>query len=210
MKKLKISRNQVSLKPITDSKTIFVRIPKAAGKSLSNTFFGCLVGSHIKLRDYQIIYNEEEFNNFYKFTIVRNPWDRVVSAYYFLKEGGASGSDLKFSKRFLSNIDSFEDFVINHLSKKHIFGYIHFQPQYQFLSIGNSIQMNHIGYFEKLQEEFNFLKEKLGRFDINNLEKNNVTKSRNFKSYKKYYTKKSRKVVSELYKKDIETFKYAF
>ena len=100
LKKKDVKMNNVSLKPIAESKSIFVRIPKSAGRSLSNSFYGCLVGSHIKLRDYQLIYKENEFNSFLKYTVVRNPWDRVVSAYFFQKKAGCLG----VIRCFLKNI----------------------------------------------------------------------------------------------------------
>ena len=57
--------------------TIFVHIPKAAGISINKSLFNNLGGGHIPLINYQLIFPKEEFENYFKFTIVRNPWDRL-------------------------------------------------------------------------------------------------------------------------------------
>ncbi|MGV6812642.1 MAG: sulfotransferase family 2 domain-containing protein [Brevirhabdus sp.] len=92
---------------------IFVHIPKTGGTSLATALENramkddILIGDtpkavkrrrrlkdlhpagrlwkHSTLRDIAGVVGDEEFENFFVFTIVRNPWDRVLSYYSWLK-----------------------------------------------------------------------------------------------------------------------------
>ena len=89
-------------KPYDDFQCIFVHIPKTAGMSICQSLFGNLAGGHATLADYQIIFAKHEFDNYFKFSFVRNPWDRVYSAYNFLKKGGATDFDRQWAMPMLS------------------------------------------------------------------------------------------------------------
>lgn len=66
-----------------DSKLIFVHIPKCAGRSICDIF-------NQRFDHYTAKYYELEFHRFWKqytkMTIVRNPYDRLVSLYIYIKQ----------------------------------------------------------------------------------------------------------------------------
>lgn len=66
-----------------DHKIIFVHIPKCAGRSICDIF-------NQRFDHYTAKYYELEFNRFWKeytkITIVRNPYDRLVSLYIYIKQ----------------------------------------------------------------------------------------------------------------------------
>ena len=63
-----------------EHKCIFIHINKCGGCSVDQFFTGSFQG-HLKALEYKKSY-PNDFNNYFKFTFVRNPWDRVVSAYH--------------------------------------------------------------------------------------------------------------------------------
>ena len=71
---------------------IFVHVPKCGGVSVSRAVFGSVV-QHGTIRTYQSVFSQAEFQSYFKFTFVRNPWDRLFSAWNFIKKGGKSRYD---------------------------------------------------------------------------------------------------------------------
>ena len=81
-----------------NNKLIFIHIPKTGGTTIEKFFnlrkkingYGDASGDfkgkslqHLIGLDIRKILGEKVFNNFFKFTIVRNPIDRVISEYYW-------------------------------------------------------------------------------------------------------------------------------
>jgi len=137
-------------------KCVFFHIPKTAGISISNSLFGDIKWGHRSVNFYKSHYGEKVFNSLYKFCFVRNPYDRLFSAYTFLKEGGVNNQDLEFSNSYLEEFASFDEFVLKGLEKEEIMNWVHFKPQYTFVCDENdNIVMDFIGKMENLKADFN-------------------------------------------------------
>jgi hypothetical protein len=117
-----------SLKPYDTYKCIYVRIPKCASRSISQSLFDNLGGGHKTILEYQLIFSSKEFNSYFKFAFVRNPWDRLVSAYHFLKEGGKTERDRTWADEHLSPHIDFDAFVKTWVNRNTIRSYEHFCP----------------------------------------------------------------------------------
>ena len=74
------------LKVFDEKKCIFFHIPKTAGISLVKALFGDLDWGHRDVNYYINVFDKKRFNDYFKFTFVRNPYDRLFSAYSFLKK----------------------------------------------------------------------------------------------------------------------------
>ena len=198
-------------KPFDENKCIFVRIPKSASMSVTMTLFGNISGGHNSIRDYQIIFSKKNFENYFKFAFVRNPWDRVFSAYNFLKRGGINEGDRIWSSENLESVIDFEDFVTNYLRKPSIQKHIHFIPQYEFLiSYNNKLAIDFLGFFENIKNDFNYVKKKLSKNNsiLEHINKTNSNEKK--KDYTDFYSDEMKDIVEEIYKKDIELFGYNF
>tara|TARA_B100001093_G_scaffold462456_1_gene477687 strand:+ start:320 stop:964 length:645 start_codon:yes stop_codon:yes gene_type:complete len=137
-------------------KCVFFHIPKTAGISISNSLFGDIKWGHRSVNFYKSHYGEKVFNSLYKFCFVRNPYDRLFSAYTFLKEGGVNNQDLEFSNSYLEEFASFDEFVLKGLEKEEIMNWVHFKPQYTFICDENdNIIMDFVGKMENLKADFN-------------------------------------------------------
>jgi hypothetical protein len=197
-----------TLQPFDEHECIFIHIPKCAGQSVRASLFENLLPGHINVYTYQMVFDKDEFDRYFKFTIVRNPWDRLVSAYVFLKNGGAHEKDKKWSENHLSKYQNFKVFVEEGLHRKDILAYPHFRPQVKFL-LGQQgkMQIDFIGHLENIQEDFSYITEKIGlNRDLFHI---NKTKSKR-RDYRSYYTGELIEIVAKIYKSDIDAFNYDF
>jgi hypothetical protein len=131
------------------------------------------------------------FNKIKTFTVVRNPYDRIIS-------------DLLWSKKINEKNNSREVYEI--IINKYIFMDNldnHNKPQYKFITDENLnlIPNIKIFYCERLNDTNNELNDFLG-FDIN-IKQENVNKD-----YSKFLNEKSIKLINDIYKKDFELFNY--
>lgn len=61
---------------------LFIHVPKTAGRSIL-TACGVQSVDHLSLRQYIEMYGKEKVLSMFKFTVVRNPWDRLFSVWRF-------------------------------------------------------------------------------------------------------------------------------
>jgi len=190
-------------------KFIFLHIPKCAGSTLNNAFSKYsddpeLNTCHPKFEEYCQKYKEAP--NYTKIISTRNPWDRLVSAFYYLKKGGnQTRYDIQLSKTLNIFKNNFKEWVQNDFQKM-----INLDLKVNHLKpISFYISKNHIDYLIKLenfQEDFNFVCDKIG-IPRQQLPHKNKT---NHKHYTEYYEDDTREIVAKKYAKDIEYFGYKF
>lgn len=198
--------------PYSDSEkkfgVIFIHIPKAAGKTISYSLLEASNGTgHNKMVVYER--NKSLFDKSYKFTFVRNPWDRLVSAFFYMKSFHPKSNDRKFFDKYVGQTTSFESFVYKLRDpkfRKLCLKWEHFTPQVDFLrNSKGQIVLDYIGRVENIDEDFEFLKGKINpRAKI---------KSRNIgdrRQYSTYYNNETEKIVQEIYSEDINEFGYKF
>ena len=198
-------------------KIIFCHIPKTGGIT-THKIMESIGNLEICDRHYNLLQlkekidDDELFEKSLKFCIVRNPWDRMVSTYFFRKEkkeedfGPIEQWDLDFND-WISYIYSPE---YKNLKLKHT-GTCD-NVLYQFgssirwvLDENNNILADKIIRFENLNEE---LKTLFSNYNYTQeITKNNSTKHRR---YQEYYNENSKNLVAQNFKEDIEYFNYKF
>ena len=185
---------------------LFIHVPKSAGRSVVRGLFDVKSVEHAPAAWYQQL-DAERFARYYKFTFVRNPWDRAVSAYTYLYKGGSAASDEDSQwSAFVGSYDSFDAFICDWLSEENTLRNALFTPQVVFLKdIFGRIDMDFIGRFENLQADFAQVAKTLG-VDAQ-LPHLNQSRSEDFRSF---YTARSRELVASVYAEDIEAFGYEF
>ncbi len=137
--------------------------------------------------------NHPEFDDYYKFAFVRNPWHRVLSWYFFCQQVDRS------PRRNTSNI-SFKDFINKKRFKNEVWANNN-QFQYEFTK-----NCNFIGKTENLQSDFNVVCDRIG---IPHQELPYINKTTH-KHYIEYYDDETKQIVAEVFAKDIEHFEYKF
>lgn len=144
----------------------------------------------------------------FKFTFVRNPFDRVVSEWKYQKKMFNTLGWFNYKKNVL-RIGSFTSYVDNlwFLYKKgRLNNKAHDREQYVYVydDDGNYL-VDFVGRFEDLSSGWDYVKEKTGvKID---LPLKNVGDGR---PYWDYYNKRTEKIISIVYQRDLSAFGYKF
>ena len=192
------------LNAFSNSKTIFIHIPKTAGLSVVKAIYGDVSGGvHRTISFYKHVL-AKDLSDYFTYTFIRNPYDRLYSAYKFLEKGGMNQCDRQAFEIHLKRYSNFQDFVLNGLNKKMMRDIMHFIPQTDFICDKKGrVLVNYIGKFENLQIDFKTLSDKLNKEIV--LPHLNLNKK---ESFDKIFTVEMRKIVRKLYAKDFEILGY--
>lgn len=159
----------------------------------------------------------DEYQDYFKFSFVRNPWDRLLSC-YSEKIRDDKLNNNNFTNGVANSIGkhgvfrsgmSFEDFVdaLNTIPDHKADP--HFRSQYALLSNkAGELFLDFIGRFENLEEDFDKVCNLAGMSKTNLPHKNKSPMKK--ANYVDYYTEKTRDFVFQRYAKDIEVFEYKF
>ena len=131
---------------------------------------------------------DEDLNEYFIFSVVRNPWDRLVSV------------AAHFKIPFKEFVDNFDEYLQNYMIQMHslpLSTYTHFDKK-QFADF--------YCRFECLQPDMNLVFDRLGL----EREKLGFVNQSKHAHYSSYYTDTARKLVESVYQKDIEYFGYMF
>jgi len=198
-----------SLRPFEQTRSIFVHVPKASGVSVNMALYGGMGAGHMRISEYELAFSASEFYSYFKFTFVRNPWDRLFSAYQFLKSGGMLDVDRAWAQERLARYGHFRQFVLEGLRLKETLSHVHFAPQHGFLlSLDRRrYPIDFVGLFENLPEDFAAIAKRLGRSA--GLEHLNRTPGA-LRDYRDAYDGAMIDEVAAVYRKDIALFGYDF
>jgi len=180
---------------------IFIHINKTAGTSIGNAI-GLPIKHHQTALEVIARIGKDKWDSAYKFTLVRNPWDKVVSHYEYRKK--RNKTDLA------SHEISFLDWVRKTYGPdKDPFYYNNpkaFQPQVEWLKDDEGvISIDFIGKFESINEDFSQIRNAIG-IDAE-LPHLNASKR---PGYRHYYDDESREIVAQWFHEDIKLFGYHF
>ncbi len=210
---------------IHDCKAVFVHIPKTAGVSITHMIMSSIIGRdtsgeigqmsrELKLRfelrgpqkhkqgkffvrDGDI--TQEQWNSYFKFALIRNPWDRAVSEFHWRhtltkrRPSKDFAEFLNYCERRIKGID--QDIYSPHA-----------QPQATFVTNNKGkLILDKLYRFEELPKAVESIGEKL-MLPLK-LTKHNTSKH---KHYSEYYNEQTKLKVANLYKQDIEMFGYDF
>jgi hypothetical protein len=156
---------------------------------------------HAKSRDAAKELSQEIYNKFYKFAFVRNPWDWQVSMYHFiLKETTHIRHELVTS---MSGFEEYLEWVIS-TPNPYSRGATRFQKDMLTDDTGG-LMVDFVGRYETLSGDFRQICQKLG---INaSLPHLNQSSHRD---YRTYYNERTKQLVAEHFREDIELFGYDF
>ena len=176
-------------------KFIYYDVPKAASTTIRKTFFN-------NDNSLSLIDPTQELGQYFTFSFVRNPWDRIVSNWKMFTTQKARIVQLSAmtgdDTNLLSSLNEFPNFVSfafehpNH----------HWAPQVLYFPG----KIDFIGRLENFTIDFRSVAEQIGyKFDV--IPHENRTKPAAFQNY---FTDDLRKSVARKYAEDIDRFDYTF
>jgi hypothetical protein len=192
-----------------NKKCIFIHIPKTAGTSIEQFLKENgkndlqLLGVHnnrsmqhymgIELKKMYPLY----YKNYFKFSVVRNPYDRLLSEYYWTPVPNMGFKYGKTRAYFLYCVQ-------NIVKKRQFFNNIYFDhliPQYMFLYENKKLIVDKVIKYENLQEDSKILKNELNiSNDLLYLNKSNIKKEG--------WTELQKEKIYKLYLSDFLLFNY--
>jgi chondroitin 4-sulfotransferase 11 len=204
---------------------IFVHIPRTGGTSIelalgmhgdwrvenTESMFGMIASPQIKRHVASTAFLQHttaielsgllpgEFQNYFRFAFVRNPWDRLVSVYSRMDPHMQATAE-KVGLALAGT--SFHEFI----KRTENFQHVHLDPQEGFVfDHAGYCLVDFVGRYERLVEDFATICSRLGK----NIELPHCNVStRN--AYRQYYNNATRKIVERRYGEDIEKFGYRF
>jgi hypothetical protein len=192
---------------------LFVHVPKTAGNSIQGVLrdysedevvalrkeqdgierFGVRnpkykIRKHSTLREYRAALGDEQLGKLYRFTCVRNPWDRMVS-YYFTPTQNPAVWDRKKFQSIISKSVSIADYLRLNENEQDPFA-----------------NVDYIMRFENLADDFRIVCNQLDISPVTLPQYNRSTREH----YSKYYDDELREFVRTRFAAEIERFGYTF
>ncbi len=192
--------NQHPLRKGKYNNFIFIHINKTGGTSIAKAI-GLPTIRHLPVKKVIDIVGQKEFEEAFKFTAIRNPWDKVVSQYKYRVNTNQTAMK--------SNPISFKNWVVKtygeqdeyYLDKPKMFA-----AQSDWLKdYNNQLPNFEIIRFESLHADFQKIAKQIGvKSKLRHL---NATQK---DVYTDYYDEKTKSIIEDWYKEDIERFGYKY
>ena len=147
--------------------------------------------------------SEEDWKEYFKFSFVRNPWDRAYSDYLWIQN--FSGIKDSF-KNYIHKKGKFNKILRDNSSWNYLGDHLYLQNQ--FFEKKGLLELNYIGRFENISEDMQFILNSLNINDNFNVQKNKSTNR--YGDYSKFYTNSKKKLVEKKFEADIKEFNYSF
>lgn len=149
---------------------------------------------HLTLQEVRPYFRADDFDRFFKFAFVRNPFDRFISYCAFITRQHG---------QFERNPQNVMQQLIDNPPWEHIL----FQPQHTFVTDADGkLLTDYLGRVEQMQECYDEAAQRIG-IPSRPLEKVNASRRRD---YRDYYDQSLIDGVAGLYARDLELFGYQF
>jgi hypothetical protein len=145
------------------------------------------------------------FDNYFKFTVVRNPWDRLVSTCAWLDQKWFKGEELKTAE-FERIVRQLHAASRDPKSAQALLASTHFRPQFLYI-VDRQLRpmVDYVARYENLAADWATL---CGRLNLNAALPARMKS--HHRPYQEYYSDETHAMAGELYARDVTMFGYAF
>lgn len=187
------------------NRVIFIHIPKNAGTSILRMLGHVGVRDHANWKAFKDA-DRDAFENYFKFTFVRNPYTRALSTYnYICKGGSGSDEDQQLKDKVMSQCADFDEYVVNFLGYEEIWRYPLMRPQWYYVTNQNGeVMVDFLGRVEDMARSLDELS-LLSGINVSKIE--HVNKSQARPKIEGISDNAANKI-EKLYRWDFEIFAY--
>ena len=218
-----------------ENKTLFIHIPRTGGTKIGQLLNMTFGGDDVRVMKHKLfgyasdllsegplqhltykemikskLLTQKEFNRCFKFAFVRNPYDKLVSTYFFV--GYQYFHSFGNFVRFLYTKEGKPDKPPDRFSKTSDFKWFleHplFKPQHEFVCNRNGrLMVDFLGRFENYPKDSSYVLSVLG---VTSEKRDPIYKvnATSHSYYRTYYDEETRNMAKSIYKKDFEIFRY--
>lgn len=187
---------------------VFIHIAKTGGTSIRKVLGKDDKTSHATVKEYIEMLGKGKYERMFSFTIVRNPWDKMVSAYTMPRgkpENFTADHKAAVTMEFNDWLAYIEKQIKEHkMMASHVRSYTNQLDMLE--NHQGNVEVDYIGRFEKLLEDWDYI----SRFINHKVPLPKLAESRGRKLYQDYYNQEGIQVVARLFEKDLAFFGYEF
>jgi len=212
-----------------NANVIFIHIPKCGGLKVLDCMLGLNYEPISRYRNHAFLkdFDDDLITNNFKFTMVRNPWERIVSHYFFHGPGAPFSPKRYYINDYANYVTShrmypkhcrflnvsFDDFVCKFVCNNDIDSslenYYISTDSTEFLKNNDEeIDMDYIGFTDSLNYHISRV------FDILGFDKNAISQQKintiNHPHYSTFYSDYTKDVVRDFFHQEIEYFDLKF
>lgn len=194
------SREKYNLTISHEHKFLWFRVAKVATRTIFTIFKEAEVNLDAENAMF-CHYPYTTYKNYYKFALIRNPFDRLVSCW---RNKVIDNNGFKFSPNELKKMQDFKNFV-GYVEKLNIDKCEHhLRSQTKLIDINN---LDFLGRFERLDQDIPAI---LRAINIDDQLMAHKNPSEHKMHYRSYYDKDLQKRVAKIYERDLNIFNYDF
>ena len=197
-------RETLDLSVNREAGVLFVHVPKCAGTTI--ILQRPLAHGH-RSAEFFLWRDPELFRSVFTFGFVRNPYDRLVSAFHYLRSNKTSARDGEFGRRAVGHYKDFREFAADlktGSARRRALGWVHFLPQtYYLCNAKGDLLVDFVGRTETFADDLDRLNEKTGLGLENNRDRYVPRED-----WRSFYTPETARYAQDIYAEDFETFGY--
>jgi Sulfotransferase family len=195
---------------------VFIHIPKCAGTSIHRALTSLHAADglpiekpryhkHSKAFQVRKVLSRREWNNTFKFSFVRNPWDLMVSSYHWWITHAYEFTSLAADIARIKAMGNFSAFIRSKYGLEMINEH-YGKDELDWVSHKGRIIVDFIGRYEHLAEDWAKVCEALGVAKIELGRENRVARE----NYRAFYDEETNRLVTDRFARTIELFGYEF
>jgi len=193
----KVEKNLQDIRNCT-REFIWIRIPKTGSQSIKSLIHDEIQHPHFSSQALVQVIGRQRYDELFKFTIVRNPWDRLVTCYHYYQHKESSFE--QWIKNGMPNNITGSKFRPSSLI--HQLGWFTDEE-------GNSM-VDFIGKLENIDKDWKIICDFLKIDEPEKIPHKNKTRQARKKHYSTYYDEELKNLVGDMCSEEIKLLNYEF